>query len=371
MTWEEKIAYHKQRSDDIASHIISQIEVGVDDWEMPWHKGLPLAKNRVTGKYYGGKNLLILWDECLKKGYSQNVWATMRQWNRVRSGVIQGSTGTLIKFIIPREELENYDQLEIEFQDEESEDTNGFRIFFHHVFNVDQVTNNNEGQVGIFDDIRSEEEIIEDFIARTEAKIVHKGDRAFYRVTEDTITMPPKAAFKNTGEVTSIEHYYATLLHEIIHWTGHESRCDRSLINTFGSQMYAFEELIAELGTAILTTQLKNRLVPREGHAKYVNHWLGVLKHDFRFFVEALELARTAIYWLFEKTEILPHPLQHYYTKEVSEELVKELNLHLEIEKSDERLTEVIKKWDHIKENTQVKILKMMNGEIRKKFPRD
>lgn len=56
MTWEEKIAYHKQRSDEIAEHIISHIETGVDKWEMPWHKGIPHAKNRVTGKFYGGKN---------------------------------------------------------------------------------------------------------------------------------------------------------------------------------------------------------------------------------------------------------------------------------------------------------------------------
>jgi|GEM_PF-863259 antirestriction protein ArdC len=371
MTWEEKIEYHKQRSDDIASHIITQIEEGVDSWEMPWHRGLPLAKNRVTGKFYGGKNLLILWDECLNKSYSQNVWATMRQWNRIKSGVKKGSKGTLIKFVIPNEEFEDLDQLEFEFGDDESEQNNGFRIFFNYVYNIDQVTNNHTGQVGIFDDRRSEAEIIDDFISRTRAKIVHTGERAFYRVAEDKITMPPKAAFKDTNEAKSIEHYYSTLLHEIIHWTGHETRCDRSLINTFGSSTYAFEELVAELGTAILTTQFNNRLVPRRGHAKYVNHWLGVLKYDFNFFIEALELARTAVYWLYEKTEVLPHPLNNNFPREASENLVKELESHLETDKSDESLSEVINKWDQIKESTKLKIIKMISREFGNKHPEE
>lgn len=363
MNWQEKIAYHKKRSDDIAEHILLQIENGVDNWEMPWHKGIPLAKNKVTGKFYNGKNHLILWDECLSKGYSQNIWATMRQWNRINSGVIKGEHGTLIKFVIPREELENFDQIEIEFQDEESEEQNGFRIFFNYVFNVDQVTNNREGQIGIFDDIRPEEEIIDDFIHRTNARIKHEGNHAFYWIADDKIIMPPKAAFINTNEANAIEHYYSTLLHELVHWTGHKHRCDRSLLNLKGSPAYAFEELIAELGTAILTTQFKNKLIPRDDHAKYVNSWLTVLKHDFNFFIEALELSKTAIIWLFEKTQILPDPIQQHYKREVTAELIEELNDHLSPDGSDQMLFEIIEKWDLLNTTTQEKIIGFIRGD--------
>ena len=168
MTWEEKIAHHKLRSNQIAQAILEQIENGVDNWVMPWHSGIPQAQNRVTGKFYGGKNLLILWDECLNKGYSQNVWATLRQWNRVKSGIIGGSKGTLVKFVVPKKELENYDQIELEFADEETEDIDGFRIFFHYLFNIDQVTNNRKNQIGLFQNQTQKFEQIDDFVKKRE-----------------------------------------------------------------------------------------------------------------------------------------------------------------------------------------------------------
>lgn len=367
MTWEEKIAYHKNRSNQIAQSIIEQIEKGVDKWEMPWHTGIPQAQNRVTGKFYGGKNLLILWSECLEKDYSRNIWATMRQWNRINSGVIKGSKGTLIKFVIPNEELADYDQYEIEFEDDESDEQNGFRIFFNYVFNIDQVTNNREGQVGIFDDVRPKNKILDDFIKRTKANIIHRGNRAYYQVNQDFITIPPRAAFKDTDEAFALEHYYSTLLHEIIHWTGHKSRCDRSMINKKGSPTYAFEELIAELGTAILTTQFNNKLTPRKGHAKYVNSWIAVLKHDFKYFTEALELSRTAIHWLFEKTQVLPYPLKDHYSRKVGEDLVEVLNEHMKTDISDQWIEKVLSSWDKLDKVTQEKIQFLIDEDLKRK----
>ena len=367
MTWEEKIAYHKERSNQIAQNIIEQIEEGVDKWEMPWHKGIPQAQNRVTGKFYGGKNLLILWDECLEKGYSQNVWATMRQWNQFGSGVQRGSKGTLVKFVIPQNELDDYDQFELEFADEETEDIDGFKIFFHYVFNIDQVTNNRINQIGLFQNQAPKFEQIKEFISKTEAKISHKGTRALYNVVKDQIIMPPKASFREIEGATSLENYYATLLHEVIHWTGHKSRCDRGMINKKGSPAYAFEELIAELGTAILTTQFSNKLSPRKGHAKYVNNWLAVLKHDFKYFIEALELSRTAIHWLFEKTQVLPYPLKDHYSRQVGKDLVKVLNNHMKTDLRDQWFEKVLSFWDELDEVTQDKIQFLVDEDLKRK----
>lgn len=367
MTWEEKIAYHKNRSDQIAQSIIEQIEEGLDKWEMPWHKGIPQAQNKVTGKFYGGKNLLILWDECLRKGYSQNVWATMRQWNQIKSGVKKGSSGTLVKFVVPQNELDDYDQLELEFADEETEEIDGFRIFFHYVFNIDQVTNNRKNQIGLFQNQAPKLEQTEEFVLKTEANITHKGDRALYNFLKDQIIMPPKASFKRVEDASYLENYYATLLHELIHWTGHNSRCDRSLINKKGSQAYAFEELIAELGTAILSTQFSNKLVPRKNHAKYVNSWLAVLKHDFKYFIEALELSRTAIHWLFEKTQVLPYPLPDHYSRQVNEDLVITLNEHMNADLSDQWLEKVLSSWDKLDKVTQDKIQLLIDDDLKRK----
>jgi antirestriction protein ArdC len=80
------------------------MKAGASNWEMPWHKGIPEAWNPVTGKFYGGNNLLMLWNECLKNDYPNNHWATFKQWQRRRSGikVKTGEKATLIMFAIPR-----------------------------------------------------------------------------------------------------------------------------------------------------------------------------------------------------------------------------------------------------------------------------
>jgi antirestriction protein ArdC len=94
----------------------------------------------------------------------------------------------------------------------------------------------------------------------TGASITHGGNRAFYRPSTDTIYMPLFEALRDA------EAYYATLAHETTHWTMHPSRLDRDLSNEygskrFGSQSYAIEELLAELGSAFLCADLDLALV--------------------------------------------------------------------------------------------------------------
>jgi antirestriction protein ArdC len=119
----------------------------------------------------------------------------------------------------------------------------------------------------------------ENFFAATGASITHGGNRAFYRPFTDQIVMPPFEAFRDA------ESYYATLAHEATHWTMHASRLDRDFSREyggkrFGSQAYAIEELVAELGSAFLCADLRLALEPREDHAAYIANWLEVLKND-------------------------------------------------------------------------------------------
>ncbi len=93
--------------------------------------------------------------------------------------------------------------------------------------------------------------MIEKFIADKNAKFMYEGgDRAYYSPEVDTIQMPKFESFK------SAEAYYATKLHELTHWTGHKSRLNREMQGNFGSQKYAYEELIAELGSAFVCSKL-------------------------------------------------------------------------------------------------------------------
>jgi len=329
----EKIDHYTGQIDSISETILSQMEAGAANWEMPWHKGIPEAWNPVTGKFYGGNNLLVLWNECLKKDYPNNHWATFKQWQRRRSGikVKTGEKATLIMFAIPRaafvkKEGKKIEQLNFEFINEEEKEKAKKNFYFRYywVFNAAQVSGYNVAQPNLFQNNISELDRIKLFVSKTGAEIKSGGDRAFYSIVEDFIQMPEMARFKSTPETSQVLNYYSTLLHEIIHWTGHNTRCARQFGWKFGDNAYAFEELVAELGGAILTTQFNTQPVPRNDHAIYLNSWLNVLENDFSYLTEALELARTAIYWLYKKTDILPFDLKPQYGREFSEQRVKE-----------------------------------------------
>jgi len=91
------------------------------------------------------------------------------------------------------------------------------------------------------------------------AKITHKGTEAFYQPSSDKITMPPKKAFPDQAA------YYGTALHELAHWTGHESRLNRDGItgrHAFGSEGYAREELRAEMASVFLQALTTSTVMP-------------------------------------------------------------------------------------------------------------
>jgi len=97
------------------------------------------------------------------------------------------------------------------------------------------------------------------------------GNKAFYSSTEDTITMPNRDQFHTS------EGMYATWAHEQIHSTGHSSRLNRPLGGANGSEVYAREELVAELGAYLLCRKLQINS-NSSNHAAYLKHWIGVLQ---------------------------------------------------------------------------------------------
>jgi antirestriction protein ArdC len=138
----------------------------------------------------------------------------------------------------------------------------------------------------------------EAFVAATGANILHGGDRAFYRPSTDSIHLPSRDAFTGSQTSSAVEAYYSTLLHELTHWTGHPSRCDRQLGERFGGEAYAIEELIAELGAAFLCADLEITDQPRVDHAQYIDHWLTVLKGDKKAIFLAASKASEAVDFL-------------------------------------------------------------------------
>ena len=131
----------------------------------------------------------------------------------------------------------------------------------------------------------------EAFLKATGADIRHGGSQAFYkRRPLDWIQLPHAKAFKDMGA------YYGTAFHELTHWTGAKSRCDRDLSTRFGSDAYAAEELVAELGSAFLCQRMA--VDGTLQHPEYLGNWLAVLKGDKRAIFTASSKARQACEYL-------------------------------------------------------------------------
>ncbi|WP_394213503.1 ArdC family protein [Enterovibrio calviensis] len=263
----------------ITNQIITALENGVKPWVCPWERsrfnGLPYSLQ--SQKTYSGINVLLLWGAAAEHGYSSPAWLTYKQAKSLGGQVRKGEKGTQIVF---------YKTLEKETDNGDKEKIPMLRTFT--VFNLDQI-----------DDIASPEatekhggggfdalDYVEGFVASTGAIVNERGDRAFFSPSQDQITMPDRERFNQAND------YYATLLHELAHWTGHKSRLDRKGGKRFGDSDYAFEELVAELGAAFMCADLG--ISGDVQHESYIASWLDRLKDDKRFIFKAASAASKA-----------------------------------------------------------------------------
>lgn len=275
---------------DVTDKMVTAIEAGIasgNKWAMPWRKlgagGRP--KNATSGHVYRGINVALLWGAADEFGFSDARWATFNQWKAVGACVRKGSKGSPVIF---------YKKLAIVDKDTgENKDIPLVRMSY--VFNVAQVDNAPDRitNPATLTDRTLSLEGVDNFIAATGAVINHGGDRAFYTPSRDFIQMPERAQFKGDTDIAT-QGYYATLLHELTHWTGHKSRLDRTKSTAFGSVDYAYEELIAELGAAFLCADLGISNEPREDHAHYLASWLQAMKSDSRMIFKAASAAEKA-----------------------------------------------------------------------------
>jgi antirestriction protein ArdC len=131
---------------------------------------------------------------------------------------------------------------------------------------------------------------IDEFLACSGASIREGFGEAYYRVSDDYISMPAFAAFKSAA------HFYGVAFHELGHWTGHKSRLDRQFGSRFGDRAYAAEELVAELCAAFLCAEFS--MYGDLRHAGYIQSWIGLLKADKRAIFTAASKAQAAADYL-------------------------------------------------------------------------
>ena len=273
----------------ITDQIIRSIEAGAGAFTMPWHRdiGNTMPTNPLTGNIYNGVNVIALWAAAELRGFTTGYWATYKQWSLLGGQVLKRQKGSVVVF---------YKQTEFEVSNPESGERENKSVLCarsSHVFNAEQV----EGWQAPKPAVRDSAQVIvetEGFVTATSADVRMGGDRAYYGPRTDHIQMPDRDRFTGTGTISATESYYATLLHELTHWTGHTSRLDRDLSGRFGREGYAMEELVAELGAAFLCSDLGITNQPRPDHAAYIAHWLAVLKKDTRAIFTAASKANEA-----------------------------------------------------------------------------
>lgn len=263
---------------ELTDTLIERLKTGTAPWQKPW-VGAPETPpyNPVTGKAYRGANHLWL----SMAGFSDPRFATYRQAAAEGWQVRKGEKGLPIEYWKAHAQRTMLDKDGKPVLDENGKpQQQTVKLdrpagpFHATVFNLSQMDN-----VPPLPDapVKFEWDPVvaaESLLKGHQATIVHdQADGAFYRPGTDSIHLPPVDQFPTAAD------YYGTALHELAHWTGHESRLNRDLTGTFGSASYAREELRAELSSYLMAAEYG---IPHnvERHASYVESWIGALSND-------------------------------------------------------------------------------------------
>lgn len=271
----------------ITNQIVAAIKEGTSEYRMPWHRGSTLPRNILTGKPYRGINILALWQSATTHDFRSCRWGTFKQWASKGARVRRGERATQV---VLWKQVEKQKE-EGEHNNEHKHEGSSFMFATHfNVFNADQV----DGLEPVQDEHQEVDQLSSRaFFRALPGKVVHLDSRAFYSLNGDFINMPPIERF------TASHAYWSVLAHEYTHWTGHPTRLHRELSTRFGSESYAFEELIAELGSAFISALLNIPVEPRHDHAGYIDNWLTVLNRDCKAIFSAAAYAQRATDYLF------------------------------------------------------------------------
>ena len=269
---------------NITDQIIDQLErVDLSNYTKPWFC-VGHSPVNIRGTAYRGINHILLAATANKS----NMCATFNQWKEKDCYVKKGERSQMVvlwKF---------FDET-----DDNGESTGkhgAVMTKYFRVFNSEQIEGDFARDVEKkfkeklkdHDPIAEGEKFINGYI-KNERLPVHNSDRAYYSSgIKEHIAMPEIGQFKDPAQ------YYSVFAHEITHSTANKNRLDRDLSGRFGDRSYAFEELVAELGSAMICGTLGIEQRPREDHAQYIKSWLSCLRNDNKFIISAASKAQKA-----------------------------------------------------------------------------
>ena len=297
-----KNAKRAEIKERVANSIIEQLKKGARPWQRPWEGGgFSLPMRLSAKKPYRGINVWWLTSEAMSNGYTSRWWGTFNQWKKAGHslalkegnwewaetrdgkrykkptkwyGIKKGEKSTVVIYwnmlVVPdKNDPDTLKKIPL--------------MNWFQVFNRDQTSlppeekPKKKGSGGLKGKARHKAEgEVDDIIEVNGVDFREGGNRAFYQSSNDFVMVPERDQFK------TIEGRLSTILHELTHWTGNSARLDRDLSGMFGSEDYAHEELVAEMGAAMLCSALSipNRAIEEglENHAAYLNSWLKKVK---------------------------------------------------------------------------------------------
>lgn len=267
-------------------------------WTKPWGancaKGLPV--NALTGKPYRGCNVMLL----LSTPFASRGWMTFKQVSSIGGKVKKGARATDIFFFTTiqkeKEDIKTGEKVLVDipylknfkvFNLEQCEIPADAPLKYHPEETADTTA---DDDTGIFDEC---EQLLN-------LSVWYEDDtKAYYIPSRDEIHLPNRRTF------SSLSGFWGTAMHELSHWTGHESRLNRDMGHTFGTQKYAREELIAEVSSWLLAVTLGTPHEPQNS-AAYLASWVRDFKDKPRELYTAISQAQKAVDYLLETAGIEP-----------------------------------------------------------------
>jgi len=280
----------------ITDRVIQKLEaLEKSNWQKPWFPIGLSPYNAISGKTYRGLNYVTLG----MNDYKSCAYASFKQWSEKGCTIRKGEKAHTAVFW----KVSEYEDAKT------GEIKNSFLLRFYNVFNSEQVDGDFARQCErvAYDKLLSHdphkeaERLINSYLAGNPSIKTAQSDRAYYQ--QDSFGMNESIAMPLMGQFKDAQAYYSTYLHEIAHSTGNDKRLKRDLSGGFGSKSYAFEELIAELSSIMLSSQCGLSSEIRDDHIHYVKSWLSAMKQDSRYVIQAASAAQKVADYVLAYTE--------------------------------------------------------------------
>lgn len=290
---ENKYKWQDKR-DEFVNEVVELLEKGTIPWRKEWdsRNGNFIPKNPVTNTVYQSGNHIRLLVTSYLRGYDDDRFVTFLQAKEQGWKIKKGAKGTHIEKAMLYDKLkkepfnsETTKNMSLEEKNDYMDKNTYYMVKNFVVFNAVDVEGIPPKEIKEVKKVNYNE--IDDILKNSGVPIKYYGNRAYYSPKLDEIVLPTKESFDNE------KTFYSTALHELAHSTGHSSRLNRSVSNTFGSKAYAKEELIAEMSAIFSGTKLSLGFDSSilDNSKAYLQGWAKTLKADKNLIFEVAKIS--------------------------------------------------------------------------------